>query len=57
MYSLYYQNAISRLSSGFGGLGRHEAKMWHGRAYAGWVSAGVIIDLLAAMVAYHWLIG
>ncbi|KAH9961504.1 hypothetical protein BC827DRAFT_1202454 [Russula dissimulans] len=30
-----YQNTMSRLSSGGGGFGRHEAKSWHRRAYAG----------------------
>ncbi|KAI9456297.1 hypothetical protein F5148DRAFT_1224467 [Russula earlei] len=31
----YYHNTISRLSSGMGGFGKHEARMWHRRAYAG----------------------
>lgn len=30
-----YQNTISRLSSGMGGVGKHEARSWHRRAYAG----------------------
>jgi len=31
----YYHNTISRLSTGLGGFGRQEARMWHRRAYAG----------------------
>ncbi|KAI9510833.1 hypothetical protein F5148DRAFT_1176145 [Russula earlei] len=34
-HSDYYHNTISRLSSGMGGFGKHEARMWHRRAYAG----------------------
>jgi hypothetical protein len=30
-----YQNTISRMSSGMGGVGKHEARHWHRRAYAG----------------------
>jgi len=32
---LLYQDTISRFSSGMGGFGKHEAKMWHLRAYGG----------------------
>ncbi|KAI0301065.1 hypothetical protein B0F90DRAFT_1668147 [Multifurca ochricompacta] len=32
---MLYQNTISRLSSGLGGVGIHEANNWHRRAYAG----------------------
>jgi len=38
MFSYLYQNTISRLSSGMGGVGpvgKHEARLWHRRAYAG----------------------
>jgi len=31
----FYQNTISRFSSGGGGFGKHDAKMLHGRAYGG----------------------
>ena len=40
MLSYLYQNTISRLSSGMGGVGpvgKHEARIWHRRAYAGLV--------------------
>jgi len=30
-----YQNTISRISSGMGGVGKYEARDWHRRAYAG----------------------
>ncbi|KAH9983630.1 hypothetical protein BJV74DRAFT_849762 [Russula compacta] len=30
-----YQNTISRLSSGSGGFGKEDARIWHRRAYAG----------------------
>jgi len=32
---MLYQNAISHVSSGVGGFGKHEAKMMHSRAYGG----------------------
>jgi hypothetical protein len=32
---MLYQNTISRFSSGMGGYGKHDAKMWHLRAYGG----------------------
>jgi hypothetical protein len=41
MHSFYYQNTISRLSTGLGGVGKHEAKMCHRRAYAGWVRPSI----------------
>jgi len=35
--SLLYQNTISRVTSGIGGVGKHEAKIFHHRAYGGLV--------------------
>ncbi|KAI0267075.1 hypothetical protein BC834DRAFT_94492 [Gloeopeniophorella convolvens] len=32
---MIYQTAMSRLSTGVPGVGKHEAKIWHRRAYAG----------------------
>lgn len=35
--SMLYQDTISRFSSGMGGFAKHDAKMWHYRAYGGLV--------------------
>jgi len=42
MHSQFYQNTISRMSSGMGGVGKYEARHVHRRAYAGLVRRRLI---------------
>lgn len=50
----YYQNTISRLATGLGGVGKQEARMWHRRAYAGWGEVTRMMPLeIGAAAAYE----